>query len=109
MLQPPAPVVLAVGDGLEAGEQLGGCSARRGVGDELDGALPERRPVGIAVDDGDLLRSERTTDTDPLGRLVGDAGDLGHGLLQRLGGIDPEDAAVVATFEGEPGDHAGMG
>ena len=84
-----------------------------GAGDELDGidgllvGDAVGRP-GIAVDDGDLLRSERTTDTDPLGRIVGDARDLGDGLLQRLGGIDPDDSAVVATFESKSGDHPGM-
>ena len=43
---------LAVGDGVETGEQFRGCPARGGVGDELNGALAERRPVGVAVDDG---------------------------------------------------------
>ena len=64
--------------------------------------------TGIAVNDGDLLRSQATTETDPLGRIVGDAGDLGDGLLQCLGGIDSDHSAVVATFESEPRDHPGM-
>ena len=43
---------LAVGDRVETGEQLRGCPAGRRVGDELNGALPKCRPVGITVEDG---------------------------------------------------------
>ena len=43
---------LAVGDGVETGEQFRGCPTRRRVGDELDRPLSERRPVGVAVEDG---------------------------------------------------------
>ena len=34
------------------GEQPRRCPARRRVGDELHGPLPERRPLGVAVQNG---------------------------------------------------------
>ena len=48
---PHAGPGLAVGQGVEAGLQLGD-GAAGGVGDELDGALAQRGPVGVAVHHG---------------------------------------------------------
>ena len=43
---------LAVGDGVEPGEQLGRRAAGLRVFDQLDGALSQRRTVGVAVQHG---------------------------------------------------------